>query len=286
MKILVTGSNGQLGSELQLIAQHDNSSSYVFTDIQELDITSDVAVASFLAESKPDIIINCAAYTAVDKAETDIRSAELVNFVAPTILSKACLKSDIGLIHISTDYVFDGTAHLPYNEESDVNPTSVYGKSKLDGERAVLNAGGIVVRTSWLYSSHGNNFVKTMMRLGKEKESIGVVFDQVGTPTWAYNLAEVLITIAKKSTHDFKRFSGIYHYSNEGVCSWYDFAIEIMALTNSPCKVSPIETKEYPVPAPRPAYSVLNKRKIKDTFQIEIPHWKESLKKCVKLLSQ
>lgn len=285
MKILVTGSNGQLGSELQLIAQHDDSCSYVFTDIQELDITSDAAVASFLAESKPDIIINCAAYTAVDKAETDVNSAQLVNFVAPSILSAACLREGIGLIHISTDYVFDGTAHLPYNEESNVNPTSVYGKSKLEGERTVLNAGGIVVRTSWLYSSHGNNFVKTMMRLGKEKESIGVVFDQVGTPTWAYNLAEVLITIAKKSTRDFKHYSGIYHYSNEGVCSWYDFAIEIMALTNSSCKVSPIETKEYPVPAPRPAYSVLNKRKIKDTFQIEIPHWKESLQKCVKLLS-
>ncbi len=285
MKILVTGSNGQLGSELQLIAQHDNDNRYIFTDIQELDITSETAVNKFLAEHKPDIIINCAAYTAVDRAETDHQLANLVNHTAPTILSSACLNQDVGLIHISTDYVFDGTAHLPYNEESKVNPTSEYGKSKLKGEMAVIESGGIVVRTSWLYSRHGNNFVKTMMRLGKEKESIGVVFDQVGTPTWAYDLAEALIVIAKKSKENFTQYAGIYHYSNEGVCSWYDFAVEIMALSDSHCRVRPIETKEYPVPAPRPAFSVLNKRKIKDTFQLEIPHWKESLKKCVKLLS-
>jgi dTDP-4-dehydrorhamnose reductase len=286
MKILVTGSNGQLGSELRLIAPQNTDCTFIFTDIQELDITNENSIDSYLNKIKPAVIINCAAYTAVDKAETDIQLANLVNYNAPKILAKLCQKHGIGIIHISTDYVFDGTAHIPYQEEDKVNPTSIYGQSKLKGEQAVLAAGGVVIRTSWLYSTFGNNFVKTMIRLGKEKEFLKVVFDQIGTPTWAHNLAETTVVVAKKMKDDHEQYAGVYHYSNEGVCSWYDFAVEIMALSNSPCKIYPIETKEYPVSAPRPAYSVLNKRKIKDTFQLKIPHWRESLVKCVKLLSQ
>ncbi len=284
MKILVTGSNGQLGTELKLLSEKHLNIEFILTDIEELDITSEAQVSAFLLEHKPSWIVNCAAYTAVDKAESERSLAMKVNYEAPRILSTLGQKMGIGLVHVSTDYVFDGKSCLPYKEFDGVNPQSSYGESKLKGEVAVLSHKGIVIRTSWLYSAYGNNFVKTMIRLGKEKESLGVVFDQIGTPTWAHDLADAIISIVTTIETTNNHHSGIYHYSNEGVCSWYDFAVKIMQLSGSQCKVRPIESAEYPVPAPRPAFSVLNKKKIKETFKLEIPHWEESLKKCLNLL--
>jgi len=284
MKILVTGGNGQLGTELRILSEKYTDIEFMLTDIQELDITSEKQVSDFLTEHKPSWIINCAAYTAVDKAEQERDMAMRVNYDAPRILSSFGKKMGIGMVHVSTDYVFDGTGHIPYIETDSVNPQGAYGATKLQGETAVLSNSGIVVRTSWLYSAYGNNFVKTMLRLSKEKESLGVIFDQIGTPTWAHDLAEAIVSIIITSATNSNSFSGIYHYSNEGVCSWYDFAVKIMQLSGSSCKVNPIETVDYPTPAKRPAYSVLNKKKIKNTFKLEIPHWEESLKKCLNLL--
>ena len=284
MKILVTGGNGQLGTELRILSEKYTAIEFILTDIQELDITNEKQVFDFLTEQKPSWIINCAAYTAVDKAEQERDLAMRVNHEAPRILSSLGMKMGIGMVHVSTDYVFDGTGHVPYVETDQVNPQGVYGSTKLEGEKAVLSNSGIVVRTSWLYSAYGNNFVKTMLRLGKEKESLGVIFDQIGTPTWAHDLAEAIVSIVITAEKSRNSFSGIYHYSNEGVCSWYDFSVKIMQLSGSSCKVKPIETIDYPTPATRPAYSVLNKKKIKDTFKLEIPHWEESLKKCLNLL--
>ena len=284
MKILVTGSNGQLGTELRKIAETNSALEFLFTDIQELDITSEKAVSTFLTEERPSWIINCAAYTAVDKAESERALAMKVNYEAPKILATIGKELGIGMVHISTDYVFDGNNHLPYKEFDSVNPQSSYGESKLKGEIEVLRNKGIVIRTSWLYSAYGNNFVKTMLRLGKEKESLGVVFDQVGTPTWAHDLADAIVAIVTSIGKRNESFAGIYHYSNEGVCSWYDFSVKIMQQSGSQCHVRPIESAEYPVPAPRPAFSVLNKKKIKDTFKLQIPHWEESLIKCLNLL--
>ncbi len=284
MKILVTGSNGQLGTELKLLSEKHSEIEFILTDVQELDITNEAHVSAFLLEHKPNWIVNCAAYTAVDKAELERAISLKVNYEAPKILSTLGHKMGIRMVHISTDYVFDGKSCLPYKEFDGVNPQSSYGDSKLKGEVEVLINKGIVIRTSWLYSAYGNNFVKTMLRLGKEKESIGVVFDQIGTPTWAHDLAAAIISIISSIEATNGQQSGIYHYSNEGVCSWYDFSLKIMQLSGSACKVRPIESSEYPVPAARPAFSVLNKKKIKDTFKLEIPHWEESLKKCLTLL--
>lgn len=284
--ILVTGSNGQLGNELQVLAKQ-TSHTWHFTDIAELDICNPAAISKFLSTHTCDFIINCAAYTAVDKAETDVDTANKINAEAPKHLAEACKLHNSLFIHISTDYVFDGTKHTPYIETDTTNPQSVYGTSKLQGEQNAISihANTCIIRTSWLYSSFGNNFVKTMIRLGKERDQLNVIFDQIGTPTYARDLATAIIHIVNISSQNTQAFiPGIYHYSNEGVCSWFDFAKEIHDLQNIACTVLPIETKDYPTPAKRPHYSVLNKTKIKSTFNISISHWKDSLKECVQQL--
>jgi len=281
MKILVTGSYGQLGSELKQILQQYADNQVFYTDVDTLDICNESAVEKFFAENQPDFVINCAAYTAVDKAENDVDLCYKINRDAVEILAKAAAKFNAKIVHISTDYVFDGTAFLPYKENITTCPKSIYGKSKVAGEEVLMKHSGensIIIRTSWLYSVFGNNFVKTMLRLGKEREQLSVVFDQVGTPTNAANLADAIIQIIRSNNF----VSGIYHFSNEGVCSWYDFAKTIFEIKNIACKVLPIESSQYPVPAPRPHFSVLNKEKIKETFGIQILHWRESLLNALK----
>lgn len=274
--LLVTGSGGQLGNELRL--RLGDKAHYV--DRDELDITNAEAVKEFCASREYEAIINCAAYTAVDKAEEDAVAAELINVIGPKNLAL----SGLPLIHVSTDYVFDGESCRPYTETDRTNPQSVYGRTKLAGEETVLENAetAIVIRTAWLYSQFGNNFVKTMRRLGTERPELRVVFDQAGTPTYAGDLADAIVEILPQIKPGMKE---VFHFSNEGVCSWYDFAREIMDLSGLVCKVVPIESKEYPTLAKRPAYSVLNKAKIKNTFGLSINHWKESLQSCLKNLS-
>ncbi len=288
MKILVTGSYGQLGSELKELAGNYKSWQFLFTDADSLDITDEKAITGFFEKYLPDFVINCAAYTAVDKAETDMEAARKINAVAPGIMAKAAKKAGAGLVHVSTDYVFDGRNFQPYKENDATNPQTVYGKTKLEGEQICLkeNPKSLIIRTSWLYSSFGNNFVKTMLRLGQEQESIPVVFDQVGTPTYAADLAKAILFIAEKQSASPESFvPGIYHYSNEGVSSWYDFALTIFELAQITCSVNPLLTKDFPRPAKRPHFSVLDKSKIKNTFNLEIPYWKESLKVCLTKLN-
>ena len=282
MNILVTGANGQLGNEMQVLARENLQHTYFFMDVQELDICDEQAVYAYVSEHKIDIIVNCAAYTAVDKAEDNVELCDKLNNIAPGYLARAAQANGAAMIQVSTDYVFDGTAHIPYTEDCDPCPDSVYGTTKLEGEYDVMNyfEKAVVIRTAWLYSTFGNNFVKTMIRLGKERDSLGVVFDQIGTPTYANDLAQAIYTIINKGI-----VRGIYHFSNEGVCSWYDFTVAIHRLAGiTSCKVKPLHTAEYPAKANRPAYSVLDKTKIKTTFGIEIPHWEESLKRCIDTL--
>ncbi len=284
MKVLVTGAYGQLGSELKEIELQFPNYHFIFTDVDTLDITSEIAVESFFNKNRPDYIINCAAYTAVDKAETEPETAGNINAEAPRILGKYTKQIDAKLIHVSTDYVFDGDANKPYSETDKVNPQGVYGKTKLDGELNCLkeNANSVINRTSWLYSGFGNNFVKTMLRLGSELGSLKVVFDQIGTPTYAADLAKAILSIIEVSEKEPEKFiPGVYHYSNEGVASWYDFAKAIFEIKNIQCNVTPVLSDEFPSPAKRPHFSVLNKTKIKNTFDIEIPYWRDSLKKCI-----
>lgn len=284
MRVLITGSNGQLGSELKELETNYKKVDFIFKDIPELDICNFKSLETFIIDHKITAVINCAAYTAVDKAEEDAEIAERVNSIGVLNLVNALKKVDGNLIHISTDYVFDGDHFFPYKESDLVSPIGVYGASKRAGELAVLNSAidSIVIRTSWLYSSYGNNFVKTMLRLGNEKENMGVIFDQVGTPTYARDLAKTCLEIlCGDSSEDISENGSLYHYSNEGVASWYDFAIAIMELGNVNCKVNPIQTKDYPTLAKRPQYSVLNKSKIKTDFKIEIPYWRDSLKDCI-----
>jgi dTDP-4-dehydrorhamnose reductase len=282
--ILVTGSNGQLGWELQQIAPQFPQFQFLFTDRATLDITNESSIESWFAANAIDACINCAAYTAVDKAETDTETCFIANSVAPTLLAEACKKAGTLFVHISTDYVFDGTATVPYKEDDEVNPQGVYGASKLDGEMNVLEANeeAIIIRTSWVYSSHGVNFVKRMMQLMNERESLNIVNDQLGTPTYAADLAQVLMQMVAKA--DVKNDAGIYHYSNEGMISWYDFAVAIKEMTGSGCVLHAITTDQYPTPAKRPAYSVLDKTKIKKTFGLQIPDWQASLQNCMALL--
>jgi len=284
--ILVTGANGQLGNEIRVLSQDKKTDSqFYFTSSKDLDISNFEAVEIFLITNSITHIINCAAYTAVDKAEKDEKNAIEINYFAVKNLAQISKKLDIKLIHISTDYVFDGNAFIPYKEDEITNPKSVYGKSKLDGENSIHDINpinSIIIRTSWVYSSFGNNFVKTMQRLGNEKDELGVIYDQVGTPTYARDLARAILEIVPKLNN---RKVEIYHYSNEGVLSWYDFAKEIMKMEKLNCRINPIETKEYPTPAKRPHYSILNKSKIKKDFDIIIPYWKDSLKECLKELS-
>ena len=286
-KILVTGSKGQLGFELTKLAA-DNSNQFFFTDIEELDITSKDAVIDFCNSKGIEIIINAAAYTAVDKAETEQSKAELVNSTAVSNLVDACLSQNRILIHVSTDYVFDGKSHIPYKEDDITSPTGVYGKTKLNGEKIILEKlnNAVIIRTSWLYSSHGNNFVKTMIRVGKEQGKLRVITDQVGTPTYALDLASAILAITEQIKVKTPDKTEIYHYSNEGVASWYDFAKAIIEISDIYCNVTPIETYEYPTPAQRPSYSILNKRKIKEHFNISIPYWRDSLIKVLDILNK
>lgn len=278
----VIGCNGQLGSELRELSA-SMAISFTFYDYPTIDITKKDELLSILKKDAPSVIINCAAYTAVDKAESEREAAMAVNATGVKNLADVAKELNAWLIHVSTDYVFDGTAHQPYVETDATNPQSVYGETKLQGEKnATSYSKAIVIRTAWLYSTFGNNFVKTMLRLGNERESLNVVFDQIGTPTYAHDLAKAILAAAAKatSTNDTS-LGGIYHYTNEGVCSWYDFTREIFDMEKIDCKLSPIETKSYPTPAKRPHFSVLNKQKIKSTFDIEIPHWKHSLSECL-----
>ena len=280
--IWITGSKGQLGTELQLQHERLNDTRFLFTDIDELDLTDKEAVIRFAQEEKPAIIINCAAYTAVDKAEEEPEKAFLLNRDVPAFLTEAAEKVNGVLIHISTDYVFDGRANRPYREDDPTNPQSLYGKSKLAGEEAVLkNPENLIVRTAWLYSAHGHNFLKTMLRLGKERKEIGVVSDQTGTPTSAADLAGALLEICKQLLAGKKNAGGIYHYANEGICSWYDFARAIMEIARLDCRVNPISTEQYPTPTERPKYSVLDKQKIRDAFNLKIPLWHTSIQQVI-----
>lgn len=273
-KILITGAKGQLGTELAKLLPEA-----ILTDVADLDITNAQAVTDFVKSHGIDTIINAAGYTAVDKCEDEEELAFKINVDGPHNLAMSGAK----IVHISTDYVFDGTGHLPYTEDDDPAPTSAYGRTKLAGEWQVLDNAkiGVVIRTAWLYSPYGNNFVKTIRKLGAEKEEINVVADQIGTPTYAADLAKAIVEIIPQMNEQNK---GIYHFTNEGVCSWYDFATEIMAMSGLNCKVNPIPTSAYPTKAKRPHYSVLNKQKIKQTFGIEIEHWRKSLEKCLSLL--
>ncbi len=281
-KILVTGSNGQLGNEIRCLSAKYPDFSFLFTDVAELDITNSKAVEIYFKQEKPDFLINCAAYTAVDKAEDDVELCYKINETAVGVLAENAQRYGCRMIHVSTDYVFDGQSYQPYTEDMPVSPSSVYGRSKLAGEQLLLKLlpDSVIVRTSWLYSSFGNNFVKTILRLSRERESLNVIFDQVGTPTFAADLAEALMSII--SQDEFH--PGVYHFSNEGVCSWYDFALKISRMDGNECDVKPIETKDYPVKTSRPFYSVLNKQKIKKTYNLRIAHWEDGLLRCMKQL--
>ena len=283
--ILVTGVNGQLGSEIKELSSNYPYTFY-FTCKDDLDITNEKAIEEFIIKNHIIAIINCAAYTAVDKAESEIELADKINHQAVFHLASIAKEKNIKLIHISTDYVFDGTNYKPYIETDNTNPQSVYGQTKLDGEKVLqmINpTNSIIIRTSWVYSDYGNNFVKTMLRLGRERESLGVIYDQIGSPTYAKDLAKAILDILPKVNNTQTE---IYNYSNEGVCSWYDFAKEIMRIVNLSCKVNPIETSQYPTPAQRPHYSLLNKSKIKNDYIIDIPYWKDSLDECLKTLGE
>jgi dTDP-4-dehydrorhamnose reductase len=288
MRVLITGSNGQLGSEIKELATNYKKLDFVFKDLPDLDICDFEVLQAFIIDRKINAVINCAAYTAVDKAEEDAEIAEQVNYEGVLNIVNALQTVNGKLIHISTDYVFDGDHFLPYKESDSVSPIGVYGETKREGELVVLNSDieAIVIRTSWLYSAYGNNFVKTMLRLGNEKEKLNVIFDQVGTPTYAADLAEACLEILSKNDAKINSKGNVYHFSNEGVASWYDFAIAIMKMGTIECVVSPIETREYPTLAKRPHYSVLNKTKIKKDFGLEIPYWRDSLKVCVEKLSK
>lgn len=284
MNILVTGCHGQLGSEIRQLAEDldEDEFRFFYTDIQELDITNREAIYRYIEQNSIGVVVNCAAFTAVDKAESEPERCDLINHVAPGYLAEALASVGGGMIQVSTDYVFDGTACRPYQEEDLTNPQTVYGRTKLEGEESVIRTcpGSMVIRTAWLYSTFGNNFVKTMIRLGRERKELGVVFDQLGSPTYARDLARMILLVVQKDI-----VPGVYHFTNEGVCSWYDFTRAIHRLEGiSDCQVRPIRSEDYPVPAKRPHFSVLDKSKIKKTYHVEIPWWEDSLKECIKEL--
>lgn len=282
MNILITGCNGQLGNEMQLLEKENPQHTYFNTDVAELDITDQAAIEKMVMDNAIDGIVNCAAYTAVDKAEDNQELCRKLNSLAPGYLAAAIAKRGGWMIQISTDYVFDGTNHTPYTEDAPTCPNSVYGVTKLEGEQAAQKAceKTMVVRTAWLYSTFGNNFVKTMIRLGKEKPELGVIFDQIGTPTYAHDLAVAIFAAINQGV-----VPGVYHFSNEGVISWYDFTKAIHRIAGiTTCHVRPLHTSEYPTPASRPHYSVLDKTKIKTVYGIEVPYWEDSLEVCVRKL--
>ena len=291
--ILVTGSSGQLGQSLKSLAVQYPQYQFTFISRDDLDLTQSKSIEDYFKQNQFDLIINCAAYTAVDNAEKQQELANSINYLAVKQLAEIAQQNSSILIHISTDYVFDGTSYKPYVEDNKTNPQSVYGASKLKGEQAIkaIAPNAIIVRTSWLYSESGQNFVKTMLRLGQERESLNVIFDQIGSPTYAKDLAESILIMVDSCNHNQNMFQQhdrvhLYHYSNEGVCSWYDFAKAIFEQTSISCHVNPIETKDYPTPAKRPHYSVLNKAKIKQNFDLNIPYWKDSLHTCLNNLQE
>jgi dTDP-4-dehydrorhamnose reductase len=280
--ILITGAKGQLGNVFSILQYKFSGFRFVFTDIDRLDLRNRNSVHALVTAEKPDFIINCAAYTAVDKAENDPGAAFEINRDIPSTLSICASENHAVLLHLSTDYVFNGNSVIPYTEEDLPDPQSVYAKSKLAGEQEVLKEKNhIIIRTSWLYSAFGNNFVKTMLRLGKERKEIGVVADQIGSPTWAVDLATTILSVINTIDRTKMTFGGIYHYSGEGMCSWYEFAEEIMRQAGLACRVKPLTTSEYPLPAKRPASSIMSKEKIRSVFKLEIPGWKESLAKAI-----
>ena len=284
MNILVTGANGQLGCEMRRLGAV-SPNNYIFTDVAELDITNADAVMYVAKHYSIDAIINCAAYTNVDKAESDQATAELINATAVGNLARAMKEVGGTLFHVSTDYVFGSEGNTPRTEEMPLNPLGVYGLTKLHGEQAIEDSGckALIFRTAWLYSEFGNNFLKTMLRLTAEREQLNVVFDQVGTPTYAGDLALAIFSIIEAGVYPGNE--GVYHFSNEGVCSWYDFAVEIAAAAgHTNCRINPCHSSEFPSPVTRPPYSVLDKTKIKKTFDIDIPHWRESMEYCIKRL--
>ncbi|MBR5964169.1 MAG: dTDP-4-dehydrorhamnose reductase [Bacteroidaceae bacterium] len=284
MIILVTGANGQLGNEMRRISAAQEKDEYVFTDVAELDICDAEAVERMLSERQIDVIVNCAAYTNVNGAESNQEICDKINREAPGILAEAASRHHCRFLHISTDYVFDGNHYLPYREDDVPCPTSVYGSTKLAGEQLVQAQcpEAVIIRTAWLYSSFGNNFVKTMLRLGRERDSLGVVFDQIGSPTYARDLAAAVDTIL----HSKEWIPGIYHFTDEGVCSWYDFTLAIHRLAGIDCVVNAIHTSDYPTPVRRPPYSVLDKSKIKETYGVVVPYWLDSLKECINQIEQ
>ncbi|MCX7082333.1 MAG: dTDP-4-dehydrorhamnose reductase [Methylococcales bacterium] len=282
--VLVTGANGQLGRELRELSRYFSDYDFTFITRDELDLSDASAINAWFANKTFDVVINCAAYTAVDKAETEAELAFAINTTAVQTLAKIAKQQGISMLHISTDYVFAGDSCKPYQETDATCPQGVYGQSKLEGELAMLAINpdrSVIIRTSWVYSRFGNNFVKTMVRLAKERRELSVIYDQVGSPTSAKDLALVLLMIIDSPQLQSQRGTEIYHYSNEGVCSWYDFAIAIFKSAPIRCKVNPIETKDYPTPAKRPYYSLLNKAKIKNTFELTIPYWRDSLPECL-----
>jgi dTDP-4-dehydrorhamnose reductase len=281
MKILVTGGDGQLGNALRKFAGDYKGHVFSFIDIHDLDLTDSFRMATYFADHKPHVLINCAAYTAVDKAESEPEKAMAVNAIVPGEMAKICSKAGIRLVHISTDYVFDGKSFTPYKENDPVNPVSVYAKSKMEGEVRILqeNVRGIIIRTSWLYSEYGQNFVKTILKKGKELGKLRVVYDQVGGPTYAGDLARAILDILPEvaATNSMD----IYHYADEGVISWFDLAHAIIEISGIQCILEPIESKDFPTPATRPSYSVFNKTRFKERFGITIPYWRTSLEKCI-----
>jgi len=281
-KILITGANGQLGSEFKELETVNDQYNFIYTDVEDLDITDFLQVSNFIIKNEVDIIVNCAAYTNVDKSEDDIDLAYKINAIGPEVLSNCAFANKCKLIHISTDYVFDGNANIPYKETDSTNPIGIYSKTKYQGECAVLSSGAeaIIIRTSWLYSSYGNNFVKTMIRLGTERNDLGVVSDQIGTPTYANDLAKAIIRILE-TKGKLNNKNSVYHFSNLGVASWFDFAVEIMKTANIECNVKPIASNDYPTKATRPHFSVLDKSLIIRDFDIEIPYWRTSLIDCI-----
>jgi len=279
--ILVTGANGQLGSEIKNLSTGYKDYNFHFCNRNTLDITQNKKVEEFITNNNIDVIINCAAYTAVDNAEGDFEKADLINHKAVAHLAQLSKQKNLKLIHISTDYVFDGTNHIPYNESDKTAPIGVYGSTKYKGEEALLKINpidSVIIRTAWLYSSFGNNFVKNMLRLGNEKDRLGVIYDQIGSPTYAKDLAKTILEILPKIKN---KNTEVYHYTNEGVCSWYDFANSIFSIKNIDCNLNAIPSSAYPTKAKRPHYSVLNKEKIKETYNIQIPYWENSLKECL-----
>jgi dTDP-4-dehydrorhamnose reductase len=284
--ILITGADGQLGNELKITSKYFYGYDFVFTDINTLDLTNSLQTEEFIKSTKPDWIINCAAYNFVDKAENEPEAALQINGNTVKNITDVIKGSECRFIHISSDYVYEGNLNVPYNEDSVPNPLSAYGRSKLAGEKfALIHNGSMVIRTSWLYSSFGNNFVKTILRYAKENESIKVVYDQTGTPTYAADLAGAIMSIVSGVIRNhFALNAGVYNYSNEGVCSWYDFAVEIIHEAGLDCQAQPVLTSDYPRAAHRPVFSVMNKNKIRENYGLKIPHWRTSLIKCMELL--